>query len=155
VDGENAYLGPWAGFVDDDRGPSPPPELEEEPPVKEPKVVQRPPEVILEERRNHFAPTGTEKTIFHGKQEFDYLGRTYMHVPRDQGINLLGEPGSQQCFLPKRQIHTFTGHTKGVSAIRFFPRSGHLLLSASMDTKVKASIREAKGIGICASMIIN
>ena len=80
---------------------------------------------------------GLEKTTFHGKAEHDYLGRTFMSVPTDLEVNLQGEPGTQECFIPKRHIHTWSGHTKGVSAIRFFPKSAHLLLSCSMDTKIK------------------
>ncbi|KAL2914748.1 hypothetical protein HK105_205679 [Polyrhizophydium stewartii] len=80
---------------------------------------------------------GTERSIFHGKTERDYQGRTYMHVPNDAGVDLRGEPGSQECFLPKQLIHTWTGHTKGVNTIRYFPGSAHLLLSAGMDGMVK------------------
>jgi pre-mRNA-processing factor 17 len=66
-----------------------------------------------------------------------YHGRTYMSPPVAEAPNLLSEPGLQETFIPKVCIHTWTGHTQGVSVIRLFPNTGHLMLSGSMDTKIK------------------
>ncbi|KAK1888755.1 Pre-mRNA-processing factor 17 [Dissostichus eleginoides] len=78
-----------------------------------------------------------EKTVLHVKDMYDYQGRSYLHVPQDVGINLRSSEAPDKCYLPKKQIHVWSGHTKGVSAIRLFPSSGHLLLSSSMDCKIK------------------
>lgn len=75
-----------------------------------------------------------------GKDLTDYAGRTYMHVPTDKGVSLSADAPPPDSFLPKECIHTWTGHTKAVSSIKLFPGSGHLLLSGSMDTKVKVSV---------------
>jgi len=61
----------------------------------------------------------------------DYMGRTWFDHPTHL------KPGEHVCYAPKKRIHTWSGHSKGVSAIRFFPRFGHLLLSASMDSTIK------------------
>ena len=55
-----------------------------------------------------------------------------MEVPPGQRSS-----ASESCFLPKRCVHTWSGHTKGVNAVRFFPGTGHLLLSAGLDGAVK------------------
>ncbi|KAF9573982.1 hypothetical protein EC968_007668 [Mortierella alpina] len=138
LEGENAYRGPWATYEGEGIGElSGPTEEEREKHEKSVEAAE-----LEKEKRGKATPAkpiaaGSETTIFHGKEEHDYMGRTYMHVPLDLDVNLHGEPGSKECFVPKKLLHTWTGHTKGVSAIRFIPKSAHLLLSGSMDSKVK------------------
>lgn len=136
ADGEGAYLGPWANWEGETReisGPSQEDVLKAEQRSAENKADLE----KMQQQRTHLEERGSEKSVFHGKSLYDYQGRTYMHIPNDTDVNLHGEAGSQQCFLPKDCVHTWTGHTKAVSAIRLFPQSGHLLLSSSMDTKIK------------------
>jgi pre-mRNA-processing factor 17 len=79
-----------------------------------------------------------ERTEFLGSEEHDYLGRSYMHVPADLDINLAADLSDDyRSYVPKKVIHTWK-QQKGsaVTALRFFPNSGHLLLGASGSGKV-------------------
>lgn len=49
------------------------------------------------------------KTVLHIANTRDYLGRTFMVPPSD----LKNKP--HDCYVPKKVVHTFSGHTKGVS----------------------------------------
>ena len=77
--------------------------------------------------------------MFTVKDAYDYQGRSFLHAPQDVGVNLRSEDPPEKCYLPKKHIHTWTGHNKGISAIRWFPQTAHLLLSCSMDNKIKVS----------------
>ena len=61
----------------------------------------------------------------------------FIHLPQDLGVNLKADAVPHKCFIPKRQIHTWAGHKKGVSVIRWLPGSAHLIMSGSMDATVK------------------
>ncbi|KAK6508542.1 hypothetical protein TWF506_010629 [Arthrobotrys conoides] len=139
VDGPGQYLGPWASYKnesessEDEEAGGEGVEYEEEAtaPVSNPIIDKAGAEYL------NVNTSGVEQTTFHGSEERDYLGRTYMHVPQDLDINLGKESGSTPNFIPKKLIHTWKGHTKPINAIRFFPNSGHLLLSSSADAKIK------------------
>eukprot|EP01116_Phalansterium_solitarium_P023403 TRINITY_DN8175_c0_g1_i1.p1 TRINITY_DN8175_c0_g1~~TRINITY_DN8175_c0_g1_i1.p1 ORF type:complete len:619 (+),score=213.01 TRINITY_DN8175_c0_g1_i1:140-1996(+) len=77
--------------------------------------------------------TVTYKSIYHpGGQLRDYLGRTFVDPPTHL------KPGiDHECFVPKKLIHTFSGHNKEVNDVKLFPKTGHLALSAGFDGKVK------------------
>jgi len=123
------YLGPWAKYADEETVSRPADEdaaYLEEYLAKRQKKGKREEEVPME-----------EKSTLHIKDDKDYQGRSYLHVPQDVGVNLKSDEPPTKCFIPKRQIHTWSGHNKGISAIRWFPGSAHLLLSGSMDCKVK------------------
>ncbi|CAL1696273.1 unnamed protein product [Somion occarium] len=135
VDGEGSYEGPWASW----KGEEPQGAFPEGVEAEEEEEEEEEPEEQVQTRKakpKRGAP-GLESSVFHGKSLVDYQGRTYMYPPYSEAPQLQHEPGSQETFIPKRCIHTWTGHTQGVSVIRLFPNTGHLLLSGSMDTKIK------------------
>lgn len=140
IDGENAYVGPWAKYnalpttlseSEGDEGE----EGEEEyaAPASNPIIDKAGKEYL----NVNTGGVGAETTDFHGTQQYDYQGRTYMHVPQDLDVDLKKELGSWTNYIPKKLVHTWKGHTKPITALRFFPGAGHLLLSSSSDAKVK------------------
>ncbi|KAJ3529847.1 hypothetical protein NM208_g9578 [Fusarium decemcellulare] len=146
AEGPGSYVGPWARYkrpeyeiVGEDEELASDEEyeiVEEEEEVVESGTVVKAPEKALE-RRKEAEEMGDETTTFHGSAEYDYQGRTYMHVPQDLDIDLRKDFGSITNYIPKKQVHAWKNHSKAVTALRFFPGSGHLLLSASADTTVK------------------
>lgn len=127
----NAYLGPWAPHpsevgVEETSGLT---EAEREM-LEKTKAMAKTAKAIT---------PGSESSTLHIDSVHDYLGRSYLHPPAGMEVPDDEAPGELdiECYIPKREIHTFRGHSKGVNCVRFFPRSGHLFISASMDGKVK------------------
>ncbi|KAL0165304.1 hypothetical protein M9458_041057, partial [Cirrhinus mrigala] len=62
--------------------------------------------------KNEEEAPAEEKTILHIKDAYDYQGRSYLHIPQDVGVNLRSADIPEKCYLPKKQLHVWTGHTK-------------------------------------------
>ena len=162
VYGAGAYKGPWAKYeesrIDSDSG--------EEVEVSGDESGEEEVEVVYEEdaiapvpakgslKGTGYSTSGPEKetSTFEGSQQYDYQGRTYMHVPQDLDVDLTSdfENLNLRCYHPKKLIHTFRpstsasssrkqpeAHDRAITTLKFFPDAGHLLLSAGADGKVK------------------
>ena len=52
------------------------------------------------------------KTILHISEPIDYQGRSFLEPPRDVGINFHSPSPPDKCFLPKKHLHTWEGHSR-------------------------------------------
>ncbi|GAB7338468.1 hypothetical protein MBLNU457_4750t1 [Dothideomycetes sp. NU457] len=137
VYGAGAYKGPWAQYEEERPDASSGSEEEVEVEYEEDEIAQQPAAPTKAGTAYEETGDGRETTEFHGSQMYDYQGRTYMHVPQDLDIDLKGDTSELKNYHPKKLIHTWKSHTKAITQMRFFPDSGHLLLSAAADGKVK------------------
>lgn len=148
AEGDDAYVGPWAKYhkneyeeINHDHELASDEEYEvlevtdDEDIIQSGTINTAPAEALA--RRKEVEAMGDETTTFHGESEYDYQGRSYMHVPQDLGISLRKEVGSITNFIPKKLIHVWKGHTDSITSVRMFPNSGHLMLSGSADTTVR------------------
>lgn len=130
----DGYMGPWATF-EHERHVSKPSE-------EDAAIIAE----YMAKRRKRTQPTNDdepdpsqqEKAQLHIKNPYDYQGRSFLQAPRDlDGVNLYDETSPDGCRVPRTLAHTFKGHTKAITATRYFPKTAHLILSSSLDNKVK------------------
>ncbi|KAL8919824.1 MAG: hypothetical protein Q9208_006557 [Pyrenodesmia sp. 3 TL-2023] len=141
IEGEGAYRGPWAKYQNDqmyeDEAALGDEELASDEEYLEEAIVPAKSSVVGKLASDYQSDLSATETSKLEGTLYDYQGRTFLSIPQDQGIDLKQEPGTQKNYIPKKLKHTWKSHTKAINALRFFPGSGHLLLSASADTTVK------------------
>lgn len=126
----DGYTGPWAQYKDEVKVCQPSEEDQAE--IDAFNAKKKKYTMKLESAEDH-----QEKSNLHIQDPYDYQGRSFLHPPHDVDVNLKPDHVPDRCFIPKKLIHTYTGHSKAITKIRWFPKSGHLFLSSSMDGKVK------------------
>jgi pre-mRNA-processing factor 17 len=125
----DGYTGPWAQFEDEIRVSKPSDEDQAQIDAWNAKKKK----YTMKLEKEEF----DEKSNLHIKDPNDYQGRSFLHPPTDSDVCTKFDHVPDRCFLPKKLMHTYTGHTKALTKISWFPRSAHLFLSCAMDGKVK------------------
>eukprot|EP00049_Salpingoeca_infusionum_P011764 m.206228 g.206228 ORF g.206228 m.206228 type:complete len:563 (+) comp15020_c0_seq2:3914-5602(+) len=131
----DSFAGPWADFEADSRSSKPSAEEQAQLDEWAEKLAEGKGKPVATAEGEEGEQASQESSILHIKDPYDYQGRSFLHPPQHEGVRYGETP--ERCYLPKKLIHTWSGHTKGVSAIRFIPGTAHLLLSAGLDNKVK------------------
>ena len=125
------YSGPWGGFEDEGEKSS---ELQQQLAAREEQVkLLKGDQEVRGDAKADSSSADKATSVFHGKRMQDWQGRAWTQPP----ASLAQRADGEACYLPKKLVHTWKGHSMGVQAIRLFPGSGHLLLSASMDSTIK------------------
>ncbi|GAW83578.1 pre-mRNA splicing factor PRP17 [Plasmodium gonderi] len=73
-------------------------------------------------------------TLHINEEVNDYYKKSWFEIPgeyKDRDFII------EENFPPKKEIHTYKGHKMGVQKIRFFPKYGNYILSASLDHTLK------------------
>ena len=136
VDGEGRYLGPWAKPVNEIQYEERDAEGEEELASDEEYIDEAIVPLIaapMDKSATAYQEdlTNAETSEFNGSSQVDYMGRSYLMHPPQKPVEI------ERSFHPKKLVHTWRHGSKPITAIRFFPKTAHLLLSASADAKIK------------------
>ncbi|MDI1490965.1 MAG: hypothetical protein OHK93_002170 [Ramalina farinacea] len=136
VEGEGRYLGPWAKPVSEvqyeERDAGSEEELASDEEYLDESIVPSVPAPMDKAATAYENDlTNAETSEFNGASQVDYMGRSMLMHPPNKPIEI------EKSFHPKKLVHTWKHGSKPITAIRFFPKTAHLLLSASADAKIK------------------
>jgi len=125
-----SYLGPWGAYEDEKEKAE---KIAREAEIREQKAEEERLQLSSTTHANGSADIEERKTaIFHGQNSQSNWSKA------PSSLETRASHASEiQCQLPKKLVHTFKGHSGGVQCIKFFPTTGHLLLSCSLDSKIK------------------
>ncbi|CAI5437401.1 unnamed protein product [Caenorhabditis angaria] len=131
----DGYTGPWSKYENEKTIAKPTPELQKEMDAFVKKKQEKSRRYKKEQKDNE--QMAEESSVLHIKDAEDYQGRSFLVPPSFTGVNLREDYVPERCYIPKKLTHTYRGHSKGVNYLQWFPKSAHLFLSCSMDTKIK------------------
>ncbi|UKK02085.2 hypothetical protein MACK_001439 [Theileria orientalis] len=91
-------------------------------------------EVVVNDGKQTTKFNDVNVSTFHRKVDSERQYKSWVPAPKNMKQY---DPETYKAYLPKQEVYTYVGHTMAVQKIDFMPKTGHYLLSASMDGFVK------------------